>query len=137
MFCRASRMIRKTEVSSSITSARRLAPASAIWEGCGKIADDSSFTCSSNRLSKSMTSPEANLAAALRERRAIIADENSRLQPEHHLKRLAAISEKISALERLLSRPVDPRLAHYLARCSYDKALEVLEAPRPSEENFA
>jgi len=79
-----------------------------------------------------MNSAEANLAAALRERRAIIADENSRLQPDHHLKKLAAISERIVALERLLPRPVDPRLAHYLAQCSYDKALETLETPRSS-----
>jgi len=76
-----------------------------------------------------MNSPEANLAAALRERRAIIADEESRLQPKSQLEKLATVSEKILALERLLPRPVNPQLAHYLARCSYDKALELLEAP--------
>ena len=82
-----------------------------------------------------MNSPEANLAVALRERRAIIADEGSRRQPEQHLERLAAVSEKILELERLLPRPVDPQLAHYLARCSYDKALEVLECRAVPDEN--
>jgi len=82
-----------------------------------------------------MNSPEANLAIALRERRAIIADEDSRLRPEQHLARLAAVSEKILGLERLLPRPVDPQLTHYLARCSYDKALEVLERRAVPDEN--
>jgi hypothetical protein len=76
---------------------------------------------------KSMTSPEAKLAAALYERRAIIADEASRRDSERHLEKLKAISEKIVALEKMLPRPVDPELAHFLARCSYDKALEALE----------
>jgi hypothetical protein len=77
-----------------------------------------------------MNTPEANLAAALRERRAIIADEVSRSDPERHLEKLAAVSEKILTLERLLPQPIDSRLAHYLARCSYDKALETLESSR-------
>lgn len=75
-----------------------------------------------------MTSPEAELAAALRERRAMIVDETSRRDPQRHLEKLQAVSEKIAVLEQTLPRPVDPRLAHYLARCSYDKALEALEA---------
>lgn len=72
-------------------------------------------------------SPEAELAAALRERRALIADEASRREPEQHLEKLKAVSEKIVALGEALPRPIDPQLAHYLARCSYDKALEALE----------
>ena len=75
-----------------------------------------------------LNSPEAELAAALRERRALIADEASRRDPERHLERLKAVSEKIVALGESLPRPIDPQLAHYLARCSYDKALEALEA---------
>ena len=75
-----------------------------------------------------MNTPEANLAEALRERRAIIANEISRRDPEQHLERLAAISDKILALAQLLPQPIDPRLAHYLASCSYDKALEALES---------
>ena len=75
-----------------------------------------------------MNSPEAQLAAALRERRAIIADEASRNDPEQHLVRLKAVSEKIAELGKALPAPVDPQLAHFLARCSYDKALEQLES---------
>ncbi len=74
-------------------------------------------------------SPEADLIAALRERRALIADETSRREPAQHLEKLRAVSEKIVALGEALPRPVDPQLAHYLARCSYDKALEALESP--------
>ena len=75
-----------------------------------------------------MNSPQTELAAALRERRSIIADETSRRDPDRHLEKLKAISEKIVALEKALPRPMDPQLAHFLARCSYDKALEALEA---------
>jgi hypothetical protein len=74
-----------------------------------------------------MNAPEIELAAALRERRAIIADETSRRDPGRHMEKLKAVSEKIEALGKSLPPPVDPRLAHYLARCSYDKALEALE----------
>jgi hypothetical protein len=75
-----------------------------------------------------MNSPEAELAAALHERRALIADEASRNDPEQHLVRLKAVSEKIAELGKALPAPVDPQLAHFLARCSYDKALEQLES---------
>jgi hypothetical protein len=75
-----------------------------------------------------MNSPEDQLAAALRERRALIADEASRRDPERHIEKLKAVSNKIIALGKSLPAPVDPQLAHFLARCSYDKALEKLEA---------
>lgn len=68
-----------------------------------------------------------DLAAALRERLAIIADEVSRRDAEKHIARLRAISEKIDSLHAVLPRSIDPRLAHYLQRRSYDKALEFLE----------
>jgi hypothetical protein len=42
---------------------------------------------------------------------------------------LQTVSAKIESLEAALPRPIDPRLAHYLQRRSYDKALEFLEAP--------
>jgi hypothetical protein len=74
-----------------------------------------------------MSTLHQELASALRERRRVIADETSRREPEKHVLRLQAISERIDALANLLPPPVDQRLAHYLARCSYDKALEVLE----------
>ncbi|MBA3543518.1 MAG: hypothetical protein H0T83_03630 [Chthoniobacterales bacterium] len=74
-----------------------------------------------------MNPTEIELAAALRERLAIIADESSRRDPDRHLERLQTVSEKITALGKILPRPVDPELAHFLARCSYDKALALLE----------
>lgn len=74
-----------------------------------------------------MNSPENELATALRERLALIADEASRRDPERHLALLQTVSEKITALGNILPRPVDPELAHFLARCSYDKALALLE----------
>jgi hypothetical protein len=68
-----------------------------------------------------------DLALALRERVAIIKDGASRLNPNAHMALLRAISEKIETLEAALPRPIDPRLAHYLERRSYDKALEYLD----------
>jgi hypothetical protein len=41
---------------------------------------------------------------------------------------LKAVSEKIQTLQEALPQPVDPQLAHYLQRKSYDKALEYLES---------
>ncbi|MDQ3197642.1 MAG: hypothetical protein M3Q46_00390 [Verrucomicrobiota bacterium] len=75
-----------------------------------------------------MSSPESELALALRERRAIVSDEASRRDQVRHLEKLQAVSEKIVLLGKALPQPVDPQLAHYLVRCSYDKALEALEA---------
>ena len=74
-----------------------------------------------------MNSAIVDLTAALRERLAIVGDENSRRDPEAHTARLKAISEKIDKLEAALPRPIDPELAHFLQRKSYDKALELLE----------
>jgi hypothetical protein len=68
-----------------------------------------------------------DLAQALRERLAIIHDEESRRDETKHIARLKAISEKIEKLQAALPQPLDPRLAHYLQRRSYDKALEYLE----------
>ncbi len=71
--------------------------------------------------------PAAQLADALRERRAIIADEESRRRPEQHMARLRAVAGRIEELRTRLPKPVHPQLAHYLARSSYDKALAFLE----------
>ena len=73
-----------------------------------------------------------DLAAALRERLAIISDENSRRDPEKHMARLRENSEKIDNLTGALPKPIDPQLAHFLQRKSYDKALEFLEGPAQS-----
>ena len=68
-----------------------------------------------------------NLARVLCERLAIIQDQESRRDPEKHTVRLRAISEKIDNLAARLPKPIDPQLAHFLQRKSYDKALEFLE----------
>ncbi len=69
----------------------------------------------------------ADLAQALRERLVVIRDEQSRRDQANHIARLKAVSEKIETLQEALPRPVDPWLAHYLQRKSFDKALEYLE----------
>lgn len=75
-----------------------------------------------------MESALAQLAQALRERLAVIRDEESRRDHAKHIDRLRAISEKIDRLQESLPSSIDPRLRHYLDRKSYDKALEYLEA---------
>jgi len=84
-----------------------------------------------NARSGGLQSVESNtivdLKDALRERLAIIHDEKSRRDEARHIDRLRAISEKIDKLQAALPQPIDPRLAHYLQRRSYDKALELLE----------
>jgi len=71
------------------------------------------------------TLPE--LAAALRERLAIIADEESRRDPVRHTERLQEVSERIEQIERGLPPTIDPQLRHFLQRRSYSKALELIE----------
>ena len=68
-----------------------------------------------------------DLRDALRERLVVIQDEQSRRDPDTHIARLRAVSEKIEKLQAALPQPTDPRLAHYLHRKSYDKALELIE----------
>jgi hypothetical protein len=75
----------------------------------------------------SMETALAELAEALRERLAIIDDEESRRNAAQHMTRLRAISEKIDNLHAALQRPIDPQLSHFLQRRSYDKALEFIE----------
>jgi len=89
-----------------------------------------------------MNEPVARLAAALEKRLAIIADQESRRDIGKHLERLAEVSEQINELVAALPPPVDPRLQHYLTRCSYDKALEFLnnelyakQSARPESPN--
>lgn len=72
------------------------------------------------------------LVAALRERRAIIADEASRQDVPAHMARLQGVSSKIDMLHAQLPRPLDPQLAHYLQRSSFDKALAHLESEPPT-----
>jgi hypothetical protein len=67
-----------------------------------------------------------DLAEALRERLAIIGDEESRRDPDRHTARLREISERIERLEQSLPPRIDPQLRHFLQRRSYSKALELL-----------
>jgi hypothetical protein len=69
----------------------------------------------------------AELAAVLRERRAIIADEASRRSPERHIERLKTVSQRIDSVAAQLPQSTHPQLKHFLQNASYDKALEFLE----------
>jgi hypothetical protein len=70
----------------------------------------------------------ADLAEALRQRLAIIGDEESRRDPDRHTERLREVSERIERIEQTLPAKLDPELRHFLQRRSYSKALELLEA---------
>jgi vacuolar-type H+-ATPase catalytic subunit A/Vma1 len=72
----------------------------------------------------------AELAEALRERLAIIADEESRRAPVQHTERLREVSERIEQIEQGLPATIDPQLRHFLQRRSYSKALELLVTER-------
>jgi hypothetical protein len=63
-----------------------------------------------------MESALADLAQALRERLAVIRDEESRRDHAKHIDRLRAVSEKIDRLQESLPPSTDPRLKHYLER---------------------
>jgi len=75
-----------------------------------------------------MKNEVADLRDALRERLAVIRDEESRRNEAKHIARLRAVSAKIEKLQQSLPQPIDPRLKHYLDRKSYGKALEFLES---------
>ena len=79
-----------------------------------------------------MENVPAALANALRERLAVIQNEESRRDEAKHIARLKEISDRIENLRARLPKPIDPQLAHYLQRCSYEKALEFLEGRAPS-----
>jgi hypothetical protein len=90
--------------------------------------DKATFDTRSGGLQSAESNIFSDLREALRERLAIIHDEQSRRDETKHIERLKAVSEKIDKLQEALPQPVEPRLAHYLQRKSYDKALEYLEA---------
>jgi len=69
------------------------------------------------------------LASALRERLDVIADRQAFAKDAAaHMESLKQVSERIATLQGQLPHPVDPQLAHFLQRCSYDKALAFLES---------
>ena len=68
-----------------------------------------------------------DLSEALRERLAIISDEESRRDPARHTERLRQVSQRIEEIEQTLPPTIDPQLRHFLQRRSYSKALELVE----------
>ncbi len=89
--------------------------------------NNATFDARSGGLQSAESHILADLIQTLRERLAIIRDEESRQDETKHIARLKAVSEKIEKLQAALPQPIDPQLAHYLQRRSYDKALEFLE----------
>jgi hypothetical protein len=69
------------------------------------------------------------LSESLRRRREVIADRAwYGRDAVGHLEELKSVSERIVHLGSQLPVPVHPQLRHFLERCSYDKALEFIEA---------
>ena len=90
--------------------------------------DDATRNARSDGLQSAESNAIADLKEALRERLAVIHDEESRRDEVKHIDRLRTISEKIDKLQAALPQPIDPRLAHYFQRRSYDKALEFIDS---------
>ena len=73
----------------------------------------------------------AELADALRERLAVIADRDLYARdPAAHLEKLKSASERITQIGNALPRPLPGDFAHYLQRASYEKALAWIEASK-------
>ena len=71
----------------------------------------------------------SQLAQSLRRRREVVADRGwYNRDAVGHLEELKNVSEQIVHLGSVLPSPVHPQLRHFLDRCSYDKALEFIEA---------
>jgi hypothetical protein len=70
-----------------------------------------------------------DLAALLRRRKETIADHALRdRDPAAHLEALKAVSGEITAWHDTHRGSLPARLEHFLANCSYDKALVLLES---------
>ena len=64
----------------------------------------------------------------LRRRLTVIGDHAWRERdPDGQLAALREVGEELIAVSASLRGRIDPRLAHYLERCSFDKALAWLE----------
>ena len=73
--------------------------------------------------------PMHDIAELLRERLCIISDGALRKKnPEAHLKALQKVSEAIVKRHEELKPELPARLNHFLTQCSFQKALEYLEA---------
>ncbi|MGV3532423.1 MAG: hypothetical protein ACO1QR_08640 [Chthoniobacteraceae bacterium] len=72
--------------------------------------------------------PYRLLTDALIARRDVIADRaHYERDPQSHLAALQRASEEITKLQQTLTPPVPAQLAHFLDRCSYDKALAYIK----------
>lgn len=70
-----------------------------------------------------------DLAILLRRRKETIADHAFRdRDPAAHLEALKAVSLEITAWHAARQGSLPPRLEHFLAGCSFDKALRFLES---------
>jgi len=75
-----------------------------------------------------MSESYRELAAALRERLAVIADrELYQRDSAAHLEKLKVVSKRITVLGDALPPPVDRQLQHFLENCSFEKALALIE----------
>lgn len=70
-----------------------------------------------------------DLADLLRRRRAVVADHDLRdRDADAHLAALREVSEAVLAWHQLHRGTLPPRLEHFLANGSYDKALRYLDS---------
>lgn len=77
----------------------------------------------------------SDLADLLRRRLAIIVDHAWRdRNPEEHLEALKDVSEAISSWTRENRIHLDAQLRHFLANCSFDKALNYIAPTEPIRE---
>ena len=69
------------------------------------------------------------LASLLEKRLGVIADHELRDgDPDEQLRQLQEVSAKIDEMHSNLQGRIKPRLAHFLEGCSYQKALDWIEA---------
>lgn len=83
------------------------------------------------QLPNSAISPSVTheLAELLQQRLNLIADHAFRdRDPAAHLNALAEVSEKISTWTLQHRRELDPRLRHFLANSSFQKALDFIQS---------
>jgi hypothetical protein len=70
----------------------------------------------------------AHLASLLRKRLSVIADQELRERdPDAQLNALRDVSLAITEAAQAPSSELPPRLAHFIERCSFDKALAFIE----------
>ena len=111
------------------TSTRVILPsgqASIVVADFGKAEYTTAMPAESNEV---LTAELSALALLLRERLETIADHAWRdRDPEGQLAKLKSVSHAIGHVHSRLRGRIHARLDHFLTQCSYDKALEYLDA---------